>query len=788
MAQSADSALNKALEACTTAQDMIDLSAERLEGLRTQCAISAELTQLEIRSLESKLINLYSKQLVAKKRYGKYNEELNKYPQIRQWLKVVGLNSSAIKALCDKLTTMEALLEASDNIIKEILLSSNSKEEEIRPLLIALTNLKNHTKRQLRGDVNALGIDLFWDSWVTPKRYSPAHTPAKSLASRSFGSSDKILKKNRGASNLISNRKSIDNFNFDNNYLSPDSFITKSKSHEENLATQFESLDIDRPKNYSKFTDTESSSLESSFNQDQDFESYLQSIQPRSFGMGHQINHKFTSTVTVTLCDFCGKSMVYGFKCKYCKNSYHRDCVGSVPPSCGLPTELVHIFAETLKAEGNISPNLNRKIPSPLILKKSGRKKSHRRSFISSSEDSSSTNSSCNSSTSTSPSFVLNTGSSKFHFPSGKDKGNCYRIDDIEEMIETQKSNDSDKTMSGTLRSTDSDKTITSKLDSQGSDISERSWTRNSCLSLNEWDIPFDEIDLGEELGSGRFGTVYKGNWHGRVAIKMLNMDKMNDSKATLETFKQEVAIFRKTRHENLILFMGACMKPPHLAIITSLCKGNTLYTEIHIRKNKYNLNKLLSISKQIAQGMGYLHARGIVHKDLKTKNIFYENGKVIITDFGLFSVTNLCRGNRKGAWLTIPKGWLCYLAPEVIRLLKTGDHHQDYLPFTTASDMYAFGTVWYELLCTQWPFSGQPSESIIWQVGKGVKPTLANLQASKEIKTILVSCWAYTPRERPEFSKLQSLLTRIPLVPRKKLIRSPSYTHQFQVSAESLF
>lgn len=44
---------------------------------------------------------------------------------------------------------------------------------------------------------------------------------------------------------------------------------------------------------------------------------------------------------------------------------------------------------------------------------------------------------------------------------------------------------------------------------------------------------------------------------------------------------------------------------------------------------------------------MGYLHARGIIHKDLKTKNIFLENGKVVITDFGLFSVTKICHGNR---------------------------------------------------------------------------------------------------------------------------------------------
>lgn len=48
-----------------------------------------------------------------------------------------------------------------------------------------------------------------------------------------------------------------------------------------------------------------------------------------------------------------------------------------------------------------------------------------------------------------------------------------------------------------------------------------------------------------------------------------------------------------------------------------------------------------------IFKGMGYLHAKGIIHKDLRSKNIFLENGKVIITDFGLFSVTRLCFRNR---------------------------------------------------------------------------------------------------------------------------------------------
>lgn len=45
------------------------------------------------------------------------------------------------------------------------------------------------------------------------------------------------------------------------------------------------------------------------------------------------------------------------------------------------------------------------------------------------------------------------------------------------------------------------------------------------------------------------------------------------------------------------------------------------------------------------------------------------------------------------------------------------------------------FSTVWYELLCGEWPFKGQPPEAIIWQVGRGMKQTLANLQASRDVK-----------------------------------------------------
>lgn len=159
----------------------------------------------------------------------------------------------------------------------------------------------------------------------------------------------------------------------------------------------------------------------------------------------------------------------------------------------------------------------------------------------------------------------------------------------LSELADTHQSNDSDKTIS----TEESDRTPRYEADAN-------MWPRQNSLSLKEWDIPYDDLHLKEEIGHGRFGTVYRALWHGDVAVKLLKEDYKDDN--TLEAFKLEVATFKKTRHDNLVLFMGACMKPPRLAIVTSLCKGNTLYTHIYLRKDKFNLNRTTLISQQISQ------------------------------------------------------------------------------------------------------------------------------------------------------------------------------------------
>lgn len=292
-----------------------------------------------------------------------------------------------------------------------------------------------------------------------------------------------------------------------------------------------------------------------------------------------------------------------------------------------------------------------------------------------------------------------------------------------------------------------------------------------------EWDVPWDELVFQERIGQGRVGTVYKGKWHGEVAIRVIDVCHNDENK--LRAFKEEIMRYKKTRHDNVELFMGSSMNPPKLAIITSYCRGKSLYQYIRTSKDHVNLNIAKIIAQHIAQGMGYLHSRGIVHKDLKSKNVFIDGKRVTITDFGIMGLNAISSKSiaMKPGTLQIPDGWLCYMAPEIIRALRVPDENSfvaPSLPYTKESDMYAFGTVWYELLTSTWPFQGYSPESIIWQVGNGRKQSLSNLQGSKEVKDILMACWARDPSQRQEFTD-SGVMGQLLRLPQAKIIRRSS-------------
>ncbi|XP_062238896.1 serine/threonine-protein kinase B-raf isoform X2 [Platichthys flesus] len=284
--------------------------------------------------------------------------------------------------------------------------------------------------------------------------------------------------------------------------------------------------------------------------------------------------------------------------------------------------------------------------------------------------------------------------------------------------------------------------------------------------SSDDWEISEGQITLGQRIGSGSFGTVYKGKWHGDVAVKMLNVTAPTPQQ--LQAFKNEVGVLRKTRHVNILLFMGYTTKP-QLAIVTQWCEGSSLYHHLHIIETKFEMIKLIDIARQTAQGMDYLHAKSIIHRDLKSNNIFlHEDLTVKIGDFGLATVKSRWSGSHQFEQLS---GSILWMAPEVIRL-------QDKNPYSFQSDVYAFGIVLYELMSGVLPYSNiNNRDQIIFMVGRGyLAPDLSKVRSNcpKAMKRLMADCLKKKREERPLFPQI---LASIELLARSlpKIHRSAS-------------
>ncbi|KRX68647.1 Kinase suppressor of Ras 2 [Trichinella sp. T9] len=552
-------------------------------------------------------------------------------------------------------------------------------------------------------------------------------------------------------------------------------------------------------------------------------------IPPRSprtnVRMLHNISHRFVRMwkPSMSHCHVCLKPLgLTGEKCSDCKMKIHNQCKDKIGPTCGLTTKRMRQIYELLVLgnEGSWDSNGEEK-RSPRLMQ-SGQMSG---SFLNAYPDrfDSASSSSCNSSAPSTPAPVVNSviyspglaahQRPTFSFTEFTPDVPLINIDS-QSCVDSQNSLKNESETSTLVSSSDgnllemgSESRFSNEDNFVGSTGSadevygSHQWRRNvwsvntirgGSTSWREWTIPIEEISFKKDslIGRGRFGDVHAAYWHQDVAVKLLNMDHVANERQ-LETFKLEVSTFRNTRHENLVLFLGCCLKPPSLGIVMNLCKGRTLHTLLHLRRERMETCRIVNIATQISQGMSYLHGKKIVHKDLRTKNIFIENNnKVVITDFGLFSIHRLLKFQTETGYkfLCVPKHLLGYLSPEIMRnllLFNENGNEVEELPFSTGSDVYALGTVWYELITGEYPFKRSAPETIIWQVGKGIKPALNNLQLAKEMKEICMLCWKFRPNERPDFNALLKMFDKLP---RKRLVRSPSYPSHVSRSAESLF
>ncbi|MBA0580827.1 hypothetical protein Gorai_023028, partial [Gossypium raimondii] len=159
--------------------------------------------------------------------------------------------------------------------------------------------------------------------------------------------------------------------------------------------------------------------------------------------------------------------------------------------------------------------------------------------------------------------------------------------------------------------------------------------------------------------------------------------------------FLSEVAIMKRLRHPNIVLFMGAVTHPPNLSIVTEYLSRGSLYRLLRKPGVREVLDerRRLSMAYDVAKGMNYLHRRNppIVHRDLKSPNLLVDKKYTVkVCDFGLSRLkANTFLSSKSAA------GTPEWMAPEVLR-----DE-----PSNEKSDVYSFGVILWELATLQQPW-----------------------------------------------------------------------------------
>ncbi len=202
-------------------------------------------------------------------------------------------------------------------------------------------------------------------------------------------------------------------------------------------------------------------------------------------------------------------------------------------------------------------------------------------------------------------------------------------------------------------------------------------------------------------IGKGAFGKVTLGinKLTGKqVAIKTIDKSYMKDDFSRKKVF-QEVYILKKTRHANVIRLLEVFEGPKHLFIVMEFAPGGDLLKYVK-KKGRLSETEARRLMRQIVFGLGHIHSRGVLHRDIKLDNILLDaDGSVKICDFGVSKIIN------KGEIIKEQCGTPAYIAPEVIS-------NEGYEGFYI--DHWSLGVLLYAMLCGTIPFKAQNMRDLL--------------------------------------------------------------------------
>ncbi|KAI9010178.1 kinase-like domain-containing protein [Hyaloraphidium curvatum] len=261
--------------------------------------------------------------------------------------------------------------------------------------------------------------------------------------------------------------------------------------------------------------------------------------------------------------------------------------------------------------------------------------------------------------------------------------------------------------------------------------------TENTNRILEANDVVWDPT---KRLGVGGFGYVYEGTlcMTTEVAVKVLR-DEASEKLA--EDLQREVRTWEGLVHPHVLPLIGYCVSPQPL-MVTQLMRNGSMRKYLASRNWDFQIGKKLLFN--VVTGMSYLHARHVLHGDLKCDNVLVDHGEVaVITDFGLSRISQTVGGTAGGG------GTTRYMAPE---MLLQGH------PIHKPSDVYAFAMLTYEVISAgRKPFSEATHDGqIFYALSQGGRPSRPvgspDDDKGDELWDLIQRCWHQDPSVRPTF------------------------------------
>ncbi|KAJ8377142.1 hypothetical protein SKAU_G00077220 [Synaphobranchus kaupii] len=251
-----------------------------------------------------------------------------------------------------------------------------------------------------------------------------------------------------------------------------------------------------------------------------------------------------------------------------------------------------------------------------------------------------------------------------------------------------------------------------------------------------------DKYSRINKIGEGSFGKaiLVKSKEDGKqYVIKEIGISRMSNKER--EESRKEVAVLGNMSHPNIVQYRESFEESGCLYIVMDYCEGGDLFRRINTQKGVlFPEDQILDWFVQICLALKHVHDRKILHRDIKSQNIFLtKDGTVQLGDFGIARVLNS----------TVELARTCigtpyYLSPEIC----------ENKPYNNKSDIWALGCVLYEMCTLKHAFEAGNMKNLVLKIIRGSYPPVPQ-QYTLELRNLLGLLFKRSPRERPSVSTI---------------------------------